>query len=177
MAVDAQRFTETVTYLHMLWSAPFVYFPLYFIVKGLFNKQHPMASLKEFLKPAGFRILRSYWMVWLPTEVVMWTMVPAHLRIAFICAVSLIWQVFLSTMSNKALVDHDSCPITYDTLTPADAAAFADQTTLDRTASSSRPVRSCVPVMLTEQPAKLECGGEHAGDPHPRWCEASQCWC
>jgi len=164
----------------MLWSAPFVYFPLYFIVKGLFNKKSPATSLKEFLQPAGLRILRQYWMVWLPVELVMWTMVPAHLRIAFICAVSLIWQVFLSTVSNKlaGADDDDSCPITYDSLTPADAAALADQATLQAgTAGSSRPVRSCVPVMLTAA-AKLECGGEALGDSHhPRWCEASQSWC
>ena len=40
-------------------------------------------------------------MVWLPTEVIMWTMVPAHLRVAFVCAVSLIWQVFPRAFSRR----------------------------------------------------------------------------
>jgi hypothetical protein len=31
----------------------------------------------------------------------MWVVVPAHLRVAFMCSVSLVWQVALSTLSNR----------------------------------------------------------------------------
>ena len=31
----------------------------------------------------------------------MWLFIPSHLRVAFLCAVSLVWQVALSTLSNR----------------------------------------------------------------------------
>jgi len=37
--------------------------------------------------------------VWAPTFVLMWRSVPAHMRIPFVCSVSLVWQVVLSTTS------------------------------------------------------------------------------
>jgi len=129
--------------MDMLCSAPLVYFPTYFIVKGLFNGQSPLASVKEFLKPAGRKMLTQYWMVWLPVEVVMWTLIPAHLRIAFICAVSLIWQVFLSTMSFRKDVaaaeeEPDECPLTYDSFS---SASYVDAD------GSIQAQRSCIPIM------------------------------
>ena len=37
-----------------------------------------------------------------PTFVVMWTLIPVHMRIPFVCVVSLVWQVALSTLSCAA---------------------------------------------------------------------------
>jgi hypothetical protein len=47
------------------------------------------------------RVAVRYWSVWFPVETLMWVVVPAHLRVAFMCSVSLVWQVALSTLSNR----------------------------------------------------------------------------
>ena len=49
--------------LDIFVSGPFIYFPLYFIVKGLFAGQGPLASLREYISSNGMSILRRYWMV------------------------------------------------------------------------------------------------------------------
>ena len=49
-------------------------------------------------------------MVWLPVETVMWVAVPGHLRVAFLCAVSLMWQVALSTLSYRPGPDDAPAP-------------------------------------------------------------------
>ena len=85
----------------MFISGPFIYFPLYYIVKGLFRGQGLLSSIREYLSPGGLSILKRYWTVWVPVSVVMWNFVPAHLRIAFLCSVSLLWQVALSTLSYR----------------------------------------------------------------------------
>ena len=43
----------------MLISAPFVYFPLYFMSKGLFAGKGPLKSLREFFSGAGMDLLRA----------------------------------------------------------------------------------------------------------------------
>lgn len=55
----------------------------------------------------------------------MWFFVPAHLRIAFLCSVSLIWQVFLSTRSYCN--EEDGC--TLEDVTPIDevSASYAHE--------------------------------------------------
>lgn len=79
-------------------GAPLIYFPAYFIIKGLFAGHGPLHSLRE-LSAQGWSLLRRYWAVWFPVEILMWMVVPAHLRVAFLCSVSLVWQVALSTMT------------------------------------------------------------------------------
>ena len=39
--------------------------------------------------------------MWIPVETVMWVFIPPHLRVAFLCSISLLWQVALSTISNR----------------------------------------------------------------------------
>ena len=55
----------------MAVSAPFVYFPIYFLVKGLFAAQSPLASLREYFSVKGRSLLLRYWRVWLPVETIM----------------------------------------------------------------------------------------------------------
>jgi len=79
--------------------APLVYFPLYYVMKGAFAGQSPLRSLREFFAPAGRALLCRYWVIWTPVEIAMWLIVPKHLRVAFLCSVSLVWQVVLSTIT------------------------------------------------------------------------------
>ena len=83
----------------MLVCAPFLYFPLYFVVKAVFSGGQLRTSLRQYASRDGFKMLRKFWAVWLPVETIMWLLCPPHLRIAFLSAVSLLWQVFLSTKS------------------------------------------------------------------------------
>ena len=142
--------------MDMLISAPFVYFPCYFLMRGLFAGQSPLDALRDCFSGTGLALLRTctrpvpiaiptavpsscqlilpahpgeashrvavarvvlgagrYWCVWLPVETVMWVAVPTHLRVAFLCACSLMWQVALSTLSNRpqtTAVDHAEAP-------------------------------------------------------------------
>ena len=84
-------------------SGPLIYFPLYFLLKFFFVSE---MSPKEAIQDYRVRItslLRNYWAVWIPVEVVMWLVVPAHLRIVYLSAFSLFWQITLSVLSYKRL--------------------------------------------------------------------------
>lgn len=85
----------------MFLFAPFIYFPLFFLMKGVFAGKSPRAALGEFVSRSGAKLLAYFWAVWAPVETFMWCFVPAHLRIAFLCSFSLFWQVLLSTLSYR----------------------------------------------------------------------------
>jgi len=78
----------------------FLSFPSYYLTKGLFTGSGVSRSLAEYFSPKGWQLLKKYWLVWFPVQVLMWTVVPPPLRITFVCAVSLVWQVVLSTLSH-----------------------------------------------------------------------------
>ena len=92
----------------LLISAPLIYFPCYFLIKGLIFGPSPLAALSQFRTVEGFALLRRYWFVWTPTLAVMWCVVPAHMRVPFICSISLVWQVMLSIASYR--LAHDEPP-------------------------------------------------------------------
>lgn len=137
--------------LDIFVSGPLIYFPLYFIVKGLFAGQGPVNSLREYLSSNGMSILRRYWMLWLPVEMLMWFFVPSHLRIAFMCSVSLIWQVFLSTRTHCN--GEDGCTLT----TEDDEECIPFDVEHDPIGSGTyrvcEPKRSMVPIMRTSHDA------------------------
>jgi hypothetical protein len=83
----------------MLVSGPLIYFPIYFAFKGALTGGSTRKGLGEYFSAKGFGLLRRYWVVWTPTLLAMWWLVPSHLQCSFVCAVSLLWQVVLSTLS------------------------------------------------------------------------------
>lgn len=85
----------------MLVSAPLIYFPTYFIFKNGFQGAGPRRAMRDYFSPSGWDMVRKYWMVWIPVDIVMWLVCPPHLRIAFLCVFSLFWQVLLSTLSYR----------------------------------------------------------------------------
>merc|ERR1712224_478193 len=80
-------------------NGPLIYFPTYYLIKGLFSGKGPRGAMAEYLSPKGHTLLLNYWKVWIPVEAVMWVFVPPSLRVAFLSTVSLFWQVVLSTKS------------------------------------------------------------------------------
>ena len=79
-------------------SAPLIYFPTYYWFKGvLFGSAR--REVASYFSPTGWKMLTRYWAVWTPSFVVMWTLVPTYLRLPFICSISLVWQVALSTLT------------------------------------------------------------------------------
>ena len=99
---DATTFTTVLSKLaaDFFVAAPLIYFPSYFIVKGAFKSKSPFASIREYAAK-GQDLLLRYYLIFIPTETVMWIVIPPHLRVPFLLAVSLIWQVLLSTLSNR----------------------------------------------------------------------------
>lgn len=86
--------------LDLCTHATFVQNPAAYICTNLFTGQEPMAGLYKYFEPGEFiRCTASYTVVWIPAQLAMFTVVPAHLRVSFAAAVSVCWQTFLSSIA------------------------------------------------------------------------------
>jgi hypothetical protein len=61
-------------------------------------------ALSRYVSDAKKDLLWKYWLIWTPTQCLTFSVVPVHLRIAFIASVSFFWFILLSTISNRAPV-------------------------------------------------------------------------
>ena len=81
-------------------SAPLIWLPPAYIMKSLLYDsplQEGLLSYYEDVKYNG--LLTKYWTIWLPAQSVSFTVVPDHLRVVFMAAISFFWFILLSTLS------------------------------------------------------------------------------
>lgn len=79
---------------------PFVYFPTFFSMKALVSGQ-PLSSAVTKYKTEIWDSLKALWGVWVPAQLFNFAIVPRHLRIPTVAAVSFGWCVILSVMQGK----------------------------------------------------------------------------
>ena len=83
---------------------PFLCLPAAYIVRALVFRSSVRDALSRYVSDAKKDLLWKYWLIWTPTQCLTFSVVPVHLRIAFIASVSFFWFILLSTISNRAPV-------------------------------------------------------------------------
>ncbi|KAG2452896.1 hypothetical protein HYH02_002240 [Chlamydomonas schloesseri] len=76
---------------------PLLYFPCFYSLKGMVEGrplEESFADYKEHL----WDNCKALWMIWVPAQMVNFTVVPLHLRIPFVAGVSFAWTVVISVM-------------------------------------------------------------------------------
>ncbi|GAX75905.1 hypothetical protein CEUSTIGMA_g3348.t1 [Chlamydomonas eustigma] len=76
---------------------PFIYFPAFYLWKGVLENLDPLVSLERCWGDMWVN-LKALWMVWIPAQMLNFTYVPGHLRIPFVAAVSFGWTVIISVL-------------------------------------------------------------------------------
>lgn len=87
-------------------QTPFLCLPLAYLVKAvIFNGlalRHLKAGLSRYVDDVvNHGVLTKYWLLWGPVQTLTFSIVPVHLRIAFIAAVSFFWTIVLSSIVNR----------------------------------------------------------------------------
>lgn len=79
---------------------PLISLPIAYIIKALvMNESMKTAKNRYFADIRHNNLLQSCWMVWIPAQTVVFTVIPTHLRITFMASVSFFWLVLFSTIS------------------------------------------------------------------------------
>ncbi|KAG1676049.1 hypothetical protein FOA52_014914 [Chlamydomonas sp. UWO 241] len=79
---------------------PLLYFPTFYVLKGSIEGRHPIDSIKRSFVDLPENV-KACWAVWVPAQLVNFSVVPHHLRIPFVALVSFLWTVIISGMRGR----------------------------------------------------------------------------
>mmetsp|Transcript_7269 Transcript_7269/g.15867 ORF Transcript_7269/g.15867 Transcript_7269/m.15867 type:complete len:238 (+) Transcript_7269:230-943(+) len=83
---------------------PLMYFPAFYLLRGAMEGRDPRYSLEK-CKNEMWENLKALWAVWVPAQLVNFSVVPLHLRVPFVAGISFLWCVILSVLRG-ALEQH-----------------------------------------------------------------------
>ena len=81
---------------------PFLCLPAAYLIKAIVFRKTLKYGLQRYVADAKRDLLWKYWAIWGPTQCLTFSVVPEHLRIAFIAFVSFFWLLILSSISSRS---------------------------------------------------------------------------
>lgn len=96
------RTVMTKVCFDMLMVQPFLSLPIAYVIKAPIFGYSFSDSIRRYLVDVKQnRLLQQCWMVWTPTQIVSFMLIPKHLRISFMACVSFFWIILFSSISSK----------------------------------------------------------------------------
>ena len=84
-------------------TAPLLWLPPVYFVRAILYGDPLKSGFRNYIDDIKLRgLLTKYWAVWWPAQIVNFSLVPAHLRIAFMAGVSFFWLIILSCVSSNS---------------------------------------------------------------------------
>uniref|UniRef100_A0A7S4K7P4 Peroxisomal membrane protein MPV17 n=1 Tax=Odontella aurita TaxID=265563 RepID=A0A7S4K7P4_9STRA len=81
--------------------APLLCLPIAYFTKAVVFNYSPREGLRRYAEDVRLKgLLAKYWALWIPVQTLTFTVVPEHLRIAFVAMVSFFWFIILSFTSD-----------------------------------------------------------------------------
>lgn len=88
------------TFLDQCIHHPFVYFPCFMSMKTVMEGKPISVAVTKY-RTEIWDSVKALWSVWIPAQIVNFGVVPRHLRIPYVAAVSFGWTVIYSVMQGK----------------------------------------------------------------------------
>lgn len=85
------------TFIDQAIHHPFCYFPVFYGMKGYVEGRSP-SGIYEKYRAELWENCKALWTIWVPAQLVNFSVVPRHLRIPFVAGVSFAWTVIISVM-------------------------------------------------------------------------------
>jgi hypothetical protein len=83
-------------------SAPLMWLPPCYMIKAILY-DYPLAEgLERYITDVRQGLLLKYWAVWLPAQSISFSVIPDHLRVAFMAFISFFWFIILSTSTSQS---------------------------------------------------------------------------
>jgi hypothetical protein len=92
---------------------PMICLPIVYTIKNLFrtanlSQETVMEALTSYYNHVTTKgLLTTYWSIWIPAQFATFGLVPSHLRVLFVAAVSFFWVTKLSAISALDQEEHD----------------------------------------------------------------------
>lgn len=87
----------------MLVIQPAISLPIAYVIKAPIFGYSLADSMKRYVRDVREKnLLKTCWMVWAPTQLVSFTVIPTHLRISFMACISFFWIIMFSSISSSS---------------------------------------------------------------------------
>ena len=87
----------------MFVLTPFVTLPVAYLVKACVFGENLKVAIQSYFQDISEKgLLTKFWMLWIPVQTIAFALVPEHLRISFIAAVSFAWMIVFSALSSNS---------------------------------------------------------------------------
>mmetsp|Transcript_21647 Transcript_21647/g.51134 ORF Transcript_21647/g.51134 Transcript_21647/m.51134 type:complete len:434 (-) Transcript_21647:115-1416(-) len=116
-------------------SAPFMWLPPAYLIKAVLYDYSLGEGLEKYwrdIRDEG--LLQKYWTIWVPAQTVSFSVVPDHLRVAFMASISFFWFILFSSVSSNGDKADTTSADNIDAVSPTSAhfdaaieASFFDQ--------------------------------------------------
>lgn len=81
-------------------SGPLLWLPPAYLIKAVIYDYPMKEGLENYFSDiTDYGLLNKYWKVWVPAQTISFSIVPDHLRVAFMASVSFFWFIMFSTVS------------------------------------------------------------------------------
>jgi len=88
-------------------SAPLMWLPPAYLIKALIYDYPMKEGLEKYVHDIRHNgLLWKYWSIWVPAQTISFSVVPDHLRVAFMASISFFWFILFSTLAAKS--DNDA---------------------------------------------------------------------
>ncbi len=88
----------------MMVITPFLCLPIAYIIKAVIFGQTLRDGVTKYVHDIKEnKLLKKYWSLWTPVQLMTFSIVPEHLRITFIACVSFFWLILLSSISARSM--------------------------------------------------------------------------
>eukprot|EP00878_Enallax_costatus_P017191 GHUV01018048.1.p1 GENE.GHUV01018048.1~~GHUV01018048.1.p1 ORF type:complete len:164 (+),score=53.53 GHUV01018048.1:1038-1529(+) len=136
--------------VHASCSHPFCYFPVFYGMKGYVEGRSP-ASIYEKYRADLWENCKALWTIWVPAQLVNFSVVPRHLRIPFVAGVSFAWTVIISVMRGALDGTKAAAPTTAQLEEAVTHVAAAVAEPVASAAAAAAPAASHAPVISAGQ--------------------------
>lgn len=98
-----------LTFIDQAIHHPVLYFPAFYLLRGAMEGRTASSSLSKCRKDMWDNV-KHLWTIWVPAQLINFSLVPIHLRVPFVAAVSFLWCVVLSALRGALEHAHDASP-------------------------------------------------------------------
>jgi hypothetical protein len=94
-------------------SGPLLWLPPAYFIKAIIYDYPMKEGLQKYVTDVVDNgLLIKYWQIWLPAQTISFSLVPDHLRVAFMAFISFFWFILFSTVSAESNDDTETVPAT-----------------------------------------------------------------
>ena len=109
-------------------SAPLMWLPPAYFIKAWIYEYSMQEGLEKYLHDIRHNgLLNKYWSVWVPAQTISFSVIPDHMRVAFMACVSFFWFIMFSTVASKS--DDNGNEVQESALPAASTTAVTESTT------------------------------------------------